>query len=959
MSAHPTELQQLLAEAPFVRSLARQLLADEPDDAVQQAYLQAIQQRAARLSRPRSWLARVVRNLVADQRRRSQRRDARERVAAVAERVPSPAELLALEESRREVITAVNRLPDPLRVVILLRYYEDLPPRRIAAALDLPVARVWELLRSALAQLRSRLDADHRHDRRAWLLALAQVAVPPRGAPWPGPMRDPGHGGVLIGVVSMTAKTKVIAAALAFASAALYLLWPAQVPPAELPAADPTATPGIAAAAADNGAVPAAAEDGETVRREIPLPSVTDRGDLLLRLRYGDDHSPAADVMVTAFRKNEIPRISSAPSVGAKRYRTDADGLVRFPSMRAGRTGLIADRGHWFEDAQVVAGKETEVEWVMPKGVTITGIVVSAAGAPVAGADVELESSVVATTDAFGNFTVRGAAPHYAIGARALGHGASPAQNLLPHGDRAEVRIVLGAAGGVVEGTAVDPDGRPLANARVDVGRYQGGSSWVGDAPPRPARARTDADGRFRAIGIPLGEQQVRARASGFVPWSGNCIVNATEPAQLLITFARGNTLRGSLRDADGRPFGDVLIGARAGELDWDEVVNADGTFAIDGLPDGEVDLKVDAEGAGEAHARVQLLPGGAVTTCELLLARGLVVKGKVRDEAGLPLPRVSIRWTPTSDQMGYTFTDQDGAFTIANAPEGKFTIRIDGEEIVDGHFEDIDPRGGELDLRARRRPPKTVYITGTVLGPDGRPAVARAWTSGGGTRDILEKNTDAAGFFEIGPVCPGEWYLGVESRQFPRVTIERRTLDANSTWDVGTIRLEAGGDVHVEVVEGDATGVGFTILDARQKWSGIRLENGKGTSDKLPVGSHHLMVSGKTCAAQSIPFEVRANETTRVEVHVRAGVRQRFEIGLPETGELASVTLRIQRRGELVARTWASRRQDKPCTGEACLVPGEYTVVARFGGFEGQATFTVGEREGEVVRIAVQVAPK
>src|SRR5262245_37501904 len=225
-----------------------------------------------------------------------------------------------------------------------------------------------------------------------------------------------------------TAKERVAAAAgLALAIALAWLLWPtgAAVPESR---ASGGSSPTTAVEPAAASATPEAA-GGDAARREgLAAPAAPGRGDLVLRLLYGDDRSPAADVMVTAFRKNEIPRNASAPSVDAKRCRTDAHGIARFPSMRTGRTGLVVDRGHWFEDAHVVAGKETEVEWVMPVGVTITGIVVSATGAPVAGADVELESSAVATTDMQGRFAVRGASHDYSIGARAPGHGASKAQ---------------------------------------------------------------------------------------------------------------------------------------------------------------------------------------------------------------------------------------------------------------------------------------------------------------------------------------------------------------------------------------------------------------------------------------------------------------------------------------------------------------------------------------------------
>jgi protocatechuate 3,4-dioxygenase beta subunit len=622
--------------------------------------------------------------------------------------------------------------------------------------------------------------------------------------------------------------------------------------------------------------------------------------------------------------------------------------------MRAGRTGLVVDLGHWLENAHVDAGKETFVEFVMPAGVTITGIVVSAAGVPVAGADVELESSAVATTDAQGRFTVRGAAPHYSIGARALGHGASKAQKLMPHDGRAEVRLELRAVGGIVEGIAFDPDGKPLADIRVSIGRYESGNSMVADAPPRPARARTDADGRFRAIGIAPGEQPLNARAPRLVPWSGKCQVTADAPAAVTITFARGNTLRGTLRDADSRPFGDVLVSAYQGELDWDEVINPDGTFEIAGLPDGEIDVKVNAEGKGEARTRVQMVPG-VVTTCDLTLECGLVVKGKVRDEAGQPLPRVTVRWTlPAPKYQGYTFTDQGGAFTITNAPEGKLAISVDGESIQSAQFNDLDPHAGDLDLRVQRRAPKTVYIAGTVLDADGQPAAARAWASGGGYAGIVEKTTDASGYFEIGPVPSGEWHVSIQSRSFPQMSFEARELAANMRWDLGTVRLAHGGDVRVEVVEGDPEGAQFSILDGKQRWFGLNNQHGKGTSELLPVGSYRLFLAGKTQAAQSIPFEIRAGETTKIDVHVRSGVRQRFDIVLPEKIEKPWGSLRILRGSDVVRNAGVDREEGKPCTAEVGLEPGDYIVAAKFGDLEGSAKFTVSEREGEPVRVEV-----
>ena len=56
----------------------------------------------------------------------------------------------------------------------------------------------------------------------------------------------------------------------------------------------------------------------------------------------------------------------------------------------------------------------------------------------------------------------------------------------------------------------------------------------------------------------------------------------------------------------------------------------------------------------------------------------------------------------------------------------------------------------------------------------------------------------------------------------------------------------------------------------------------------------------------EQIPFEIRAGETTKVDVRLRAGVRQRFDIDLPAKIEPSWGSLRILRGADIVANAWA-----------------------------------------------------
>ena len=100
------DLEHLLAEESFVRSLARSLLFDEHqvDDVVQQTWLQALRRPPVTTASPRGWLAQVVRSQASNLRRGEKRR--RDREQAVVEGLPSNEEILGRETRRRAVVEA-------------------------------------------------------------------------------------------------------------------------------------------------------------------------------------------------------------------------------------------------------------------------------------------------------------------------------------------------------------------------------------------------------------------------------------------------------------------------------------------------------------------------------------------------------------------------------------------------------------------------------------------------------------------------------------------------------------------------------------------------------------------------------------------------------------------------------------------------------------------------------------
>jgi len=213
------DLTQLLAESRWLSALARRLVADgQAADDLAQDTLAAALRHPPRGDRPlRGWLASVLRGRLVDKRREEHSRSARERAGARAEGLPPTDEVIAKAEQQRLLVDAVLALAEPERTSVLLRFFENLPPRAIGKRMHCSVATVNSRLQRALARLRESLDRTH--GRSHWLAAL--VPLTKSGSqlvPWT----------VGVSIVNGAWKIGLSTAALALVC---YWLWPTAQPP--------------------------------------------------------------------------------------------------------------------------------------------------------------------------------------------------------------------------------------------------------------------------------------------------------------------------------------------------------------------------------------------------------------------------------------------------------------------------------------------------------------------------------------------------------------------------------------------------------------------------------------------------------------------------------------------------------------------------------------------------------
>jgi protocatechuate 3,4-dioxygenase beta subunit len=264
-----------------------------------------------------------------------------------------------------------------------------------------------------------------------------------------------------------------------------------------------------------------------------------------------------------------------------------------------------------------------------PEGALVVVVTAEPGGAALAGAEVQVwnEARVWhARTGEDGRVRVAGLpAGAVSVYAAAEGRTASEREQVeVPEASEGTVALALGP-GVPFDGSVLGADGKPatFADVLVEAG---GTSEGVGEAKPDAvpyARTRTDAEGRFHVRGMPPGAPgTVVVRSAGHA--EARVGVRAADdgvgPKPLEIRLEPGSRVRGTVRDPKGAPFpGALVFVVPADDLDLrtnprrvrtaadgallralTTVAEADGTYALDGLPVGRA-VVVCAE--GDPHA--------------------------------------------------------------------------------------------------------------------------------------------------------------------------------------------------------------------------------------------------------------------------------------------------------------------------------------------------------------------
>ena len=152
-------LERLLGEAEGLRRVAFSVLRDAhgAEDVAQDAALIALERGPQDLDEGsfRGWISTVARNRALSRLRREQNREAREAAVARPESTSSAAGIEERLVAQRALAGALLDLSEQERELVVMRYFDDLPPRAIAERLNMSVTAVSSRLHRSLKKLRA------------------------------------------------------------------------------------------------------------------------------------------------------------------------------------------------------------------------------------------------------------------------------------------------------------------------------------------------------------------------------------------------------------------------------------------------------------------------------------------------------------------------------------------------------------------------------------------------------------------------------------------------------------------------------------------------------------------------------------------------------------------------------------------------------------------------------------
>jgi RNA polymerase sigma-70 factor (ECF subfamily) len=689
----------LLAHSEFLASLSARLVSAgaDADDLQQETWLSALRHPPTDAGAMRAWLAKVVKNHALQVHRSRSRRAAREQAVSRDEGLPSTSEIVERENARRGVVEALTKLSEPYRSTLLLRFYEDLPPREVARRMRVPVETARTRIKRGLALLREDLDRRSDGDRSAWVSALLPLAAPRLEG---GSLAK----GAATSSASSLAPLMLSLGILSVLLAALgWALWPPSrdaLPTAAAPPAAPTEGRAASSDARSSEALASVQRRAPTVARRVrivhelsgaPAPGIAalfaPADAALERLEWTSDRDGYAPGLLE-LAPGDTLRVAASWTSRATEFVVDAASLSA-PEVRVELAPASSVRGRVLDAANKPAAKARV--WAAS-----TREAVLEEGEP-------REPLALANCDALGEFALLELPDGFYLHASAPGATASRGLQFSANGARAHTAIELRLEScWALRGRVVDEDGRSIAGALLSTSTHdlrgpgraanEPGASWRNLLR---GRFTSDANGAFELRGLAPIAHNLSVEREGYA----SAWMRITGPDEaLLIELRRACELEIALVDVAGEPVEAAvsLLSAVSGEQ---RRPTEHGIVRFH-VPRDEREVLVKTAADEHAPALVRVALNGGTSQLETLqLDAASELRVRVVDEAGEPVAGAQVFASALADTalqladgpklqpsafltLASGSTAGDGRATLQPLPAGPvhFRVTLDGE---------------------------------------------------------------------------------------------------------------------------------------------------------------------------------------------------------------------------------------------------------------------------------------
>ena len=630
---------------------------------------------------------------------------------------------------------------------------------------------------------------------------------------------------------------------------------------------------------------------------------------------------PDADVQVEAVKRG----LPSARSSTLKLAAGERKGGVTITIPRGlALAGRVTDRDGKPLSGVAVAANDAEGNG--EPGVRVRRVVTSRLGGRV-------DNSVKSASD--GSFAIRVKPGIYDLSFRREGFAeknvsgiqvnttSKPVEVKLDPGVELSGRVTRGGVG--VEGVNVNIVGERGTVTAPD------GSFSIGDLSPGQVmliiRKQDDFIQQMRPASVPTKDLLIDLPIGGRI--SGRVVDKSTR--QPITTFEAGIS---NTRSGGGMAFG-MPPSLKSFTSD-------DGTFVLDNVPPGPVQLVANAPGYADGRVGgLTVEDGKTVADVEVALEPGVKLTGRVTGPDGSPLGGVSVRPDASASMSGragvifnsgsFGMTDPSGEYSIDNVESGEKSFSFSKGGYLPAQ-KTITLSGKEARLDAQLSAGLTA--TGLVVTDAGVPVPDAAVRAVSASEGMFGRGatTDANGAFHIDGLAPGHYAFQASKNGFADGQVSDFDIAAGAPVRVV---LKTGGVIfgHVTGLTTDQAGAAMvTATSSNGRASAAVDASGAYRMEGAPIGtvrvsaaiSGRAFTDSRSTPAQSV--EVASGASVQVDLDFSNDIVISGRVarqGQPMAGNIVAFVPRAGRMDARVQTTTDSAGMYK-ANG---LTPGSYTV--------------------------------